>query len=323
MTKAFLFLTIILSTTVLSAQQIYNGSFETWYSYTNPDGWGTWASAISQYNATLGDSMIRLTIRDSTTHANYPNDTISVRLNVDTVTMPSQGLLTLAGFISLGGAFYVPPPDTNPGLRFGYYPYARKPDSLIFDYKYIPAAGYNDSALVIMTMNRFDSVTQSEVMYLSQSWLIDPVAQWTHMALKLNYLVADTFLPDSIQIIILSSVAGHLHRGTSLWVDTIHFDASIIDTSITGIPDIQNIKGVKVYPNPANDQIHILVPQSDIGSGIQLYDAEGREVFSSIIDRTDYQIHTQCLPDGVYSIRLHSRDHLTIYTGRINIVHSQ
>jgi len=331
MKKVFLFLTLALTVATISAQQPYNGSLEQWSSPLQPDGWGTWAAAIAGYNNALGDSLNRLAYRDSTTHAGYPYplDTVSARLVVDTCTFPFQGLDTLAGFISLGGAFYVPPPDTAPGLYYGYYPYTEKPDSLIFDYKYIPAAGFYDSALVVMTMIRFDSLAQAEVTYLYNSWLLDTTSVWTHMRIPLvdYYAVHDTFAPDSIQIIFFSSVATHLHRGTSLWLDSIHFDASVdiidsVDTAL-GIGNIQNLKGIKAYPNPANQQLNILVPQAEVGSIIQLYDAEGREVYSAMIDRVAYIIDTGCLPDGTYSLRVNSTDRLTIYAGRVTVVHSQ
>ena len=328
MKKVFLFFGLVLFTTVLSAQQLYNGNFELWSSFTNPDGWGTWATAVGQFNGVLGDSLGRLVMKDSLDHANYPNDTFSVRMTVDTITMPSQGQVTLAGFIAYGGAFYIAPPDTPAGLHFGYYPYTKKPDSLIFDYKYIPAAGYNDTALVVMTMNRFDSASQSEVMYLSNSWVLDTTSFWTHVSIPIMdyYLVNDTFLPDSIQLIVFSSVASHLHMGTTLWLDTIHFDASvdiIIDTFPLGLTNIQNIKGVKAYPNPANDMLNILVQPSEVGSSIELYDAEGRKVYSGIINSPSYAINTQHLSEGVYSIRVNSTDRLTIYSGRVTVVHSQ
>jgi hypothetical protein len=265
-------------------------------------------------------------VRDSTTHANYPHDTISVRLNVDTVTFPSQGLETLAGFLSYGGAFYAAYPDTPVGLRFGFYPYTQRPDSLIFDYKYIPAPGDNGSAYVGMTMNRYDSAQAREIIYLNQAWLLSPTPDWTHMILPLIYTVNDTTHPDSIQLIFLSSYISPLHRGTSLWLDSVHFDASvniIIDTFPAGIYYPSNIRGINAYPNPANEQLRILVQQSEVGSGIQLYNEEGQQVYTAIIDRPEHVINTACLPAGVYAMRVYSRDHLTIYNGRITIIHRE
>jgi len=321
----------MLMSAAMSAQQIYNGNFESWYSPYNPDGWGTWATTVGQFNGALGDSLGRLCRKDSLDHANYPNDTNSVRLMVDTITFPSQtSPVTLAGFIALGGAFYNSLPDTPVGLQFGYYPYTARPDSLIFEYKYIPAAGSDDTAIVVMTMNRYDSAAGNETWYIYESWLLSPVDSWTHVALPLDYLIdrlTDTLRPDSIQLYVISSLS-QIHRGTTLWLDTIRFDASVdiidsLDTFPAGISNIQNIRGVKAYPNPADAALHILVQPGDVGSGIELYDAEGRQAYRATIDNASYTIDTRCLPDGVYSLRVYSTDRLTVYTGRITVVHRE
>jgi hypothetical protein len=328
MKKAYLFIVISLMSTMLSAQQPYNGSFEHWYSPTNPDGWGTWSSAVAQYNTALSDSMIRFAAKDSLyTPGIYTDDTSSVRIAVDTITLPSQGQVTLAGFVALGGAFYVAPPDTAPGLYYGFYPYTKAPDSIIIDYKYVTAAGHTDTALLAMTMQRFDSTSQVEIYYIDTSWLLMPSSGWVHLAIPLRGLYSDTLTqaPDSIQIIILSSLADTPRIGTILWVDSVHFDASvnIIDTSTVGIANIQNIKGINIYPNPADALVHVLVEQSEIGSSVTLYDAGGQKVYEGKINNTDYTIPTQCLAEGVYTIRVNSTDRLTIYSGHVAVVHSQ
>jgi hypothetical protein len=326
MSKLLLLLSLLCVTTLLSAQQVYNGSFETWYSPTNPDGWGTWALTISQFNGAFGDSLVRLAARDSVEHANYPNDTVSLRLTVDTATLPGQYQVTLAGFASLGGASYTPPP-LGTGLEFGYYPYIDRPDSLIFDYKYIPAAGYTDSALVVMTMERFDSASQIELYYIAESWLLDTTSQWTHVALHLDYLSGDTFTlnPDSIQIYFIASVAANKHRGTTLWIDTVHFDASVnpIDTPPTGISDIKNIKRISTYPNPADNEFHIVVPQTEIGSTTRLFDPDGKVVYQGNILSTDQIIDTRRLAPAIYSLEIRSIDHLTVYHGLATVVHDR
>jgi hypothetical protein len=326
MKKVFLFLAIALMSTALSAQQPYNGSFEHWYSVTNPDGWGTWATAVGQFNPVLGDSMVRFTRKDSlNTPGIYTGDTSSVRMTVDTITLPAQGKVTLAGFISLGGAFNAVYPDTPVGLRFGYYPYRQKPDSLIIDYKYVPV-GLPDSALVVMTMIRFDSASQREVFYLDTSIVLTSTSSWAHISIPLVdfYKVHDTIAPDSIQIIVLSSIIASPQIGTTLWLDSLHFDASvnIIDTPLS-INNISNLKGVTAYPNPTSDRIHVLVPQNEVGGGIALYDAEGREVYNATIDHADYIIHTDCLSDGIYTMRVLSTDRLTVYSGRISVLHRE
>lgn len=327
MKKIFLFLSIALMSAALSAQQPYNGSFEHWSSIINPDGWGTWATVVGGSNPNLADSMVRFARKDSlNTPGIYTQDTSSVRIAVDTITQPSQSHRdTLAGFVSLGGATNAVFPDTPVGLRFGYYPYQKYPDSLILDYKYVVPPGFIDTALVVMTMIRHDSFPPPhEIFYLNNSWTIPPSSGWAHMSIPLRdyYQNRDTFLADSIQLFVLCSLSQHPQPGTVLWLDSIHFDASvnIIDTSHVGIHDIASLKGITAYPNPTTDVIHVLVPETEIGSSMQLYDPEGRQVCTTTIDRSDQTISTQCFPPGVYTLRVNSNDHLTVYSGRITVL---
>jgi hypothetical protein len=231
--------------------------------------------------------------------------------------------VTLAGFVSLGGAFNAVYPDTPVGLRFGYYPYQKYPDSLILDYKYVPVGV--DTALVVMTMIRFDSLHQMEVKYLNNSWPLAATSGWAHLSIPLvnYYQNTDTFAPDSIQLYVLCSISPHPQIGTTLWLDSIHFDASVnivIDTPLS-VSHVGPIKGITAYPNPTNDQITILVPQNEVGSGMQLYDAYGREVYTAIIEHFDHIISTRNLPPGIYTLKVQSTDHLTVYSGRITVLH--
>jgi len=327
MKKALLFIAIALSALSMSAQQIYNGSFEHWGYPTNPDGWGTWSTATSS-NTLVSDSMMRFARKDSLSVPGiYTQDTSSVRLTVDTITLPFQGQITLAGFVALGGAYYVPPPDTAPGLYYGFTPYNKKPDSLILDYKYVAAAGFTDTAYVGLYMFRFDSLSQRELTYIDNSWYLYPTSGWVHLAIPLAnlYQTVDS-VPDSMQVIIISSVSSTLHIGTTLWIDSIHFDASVnlpLDTPPAGIIDVSHLRGITAYPNPASESIHILAEPAEVGSTAQLYDADGRQVYTGKIDAPEFIIPSQNMPPGIYTLRVYSNDHITVYSGRITVIRKE
>jgi Secretion system C-terminal sorting domain len=176
-----------------------------------------------------------------------------------------------------------------------------------------------------MTMNRYDSAAAAEVIYVSQSWLLTPTTTWAHLALPINYMVTDTFKPDSIQLIFLSSVASVPHRGTTLWLDTIHFDASvdIIDTVNTGIANIGNSATVEAYPNPAGNNLNVILPQQEVGSIIEIIDATGQVLYRTTTQVTDNTIDTKNYCEGIYTLRIYSADRLTTYRGKVSILHSQ
>jgi hypothetical protein len=70
--------------------------------------------------------------------------------------------------------------------------------------------------------------------------------------------------------------------------------------------------GVKIYPNPAKDRLHIEIDASSTlkASTIQMVNSLGKQVFGksvSISDRS-MNIDLQGFAEGVYSIRIISAD---------------
>jgi hypothetical protein len=64
---------------------------------------------------------------------------------------------------------------------------------------------------------------------------------------------------------------------------------------------------LKVYPNPANDQVFIELHPSNIGAQLMLVDAFGRIVLKEVIDTQLKQINLQEFANGIYTIRLGSQ----------------
>ncbi|MCW3128231.1 MAG: hypothetical protein JWO03_3889 [Bacteroidetes bacterium] len=315
MKKLLSLCSFVLLCTALSAQQIPNGSFKYWSSYYSPDGWGTWASAVSPHNSVAADSLAKLAVRD-TMSGDYITDSSTLKLTVDTTTLPSQGHVTLAGFASLGGAFYVAPPF-GVGLQYGYMPYAQKPDTLYTDYKFTPATGYNDTALIVISLTKWDTLSHIRWQVLSLAIPLAATAQWQrNVAFPLrayyNTSFPDSLQPDSMQIIIFSSVSVAPSLGTTLWIDSLHFDASVNPIS-TGMPDIPRVQGIAIYPNPADDKVHIVIAEKETGSGFKMFNSSGQLVHDGHLDKQSSMIDTRDLPAGIYTLRISSRDHLTVY----------
>lgn len=323
MKKLLSLFSLLLLFTSLSAQQIPNGSYQYWSSTYAPDGWGTWASALSNINAATAISLSKLAQRD-TFAGDYITDSSTLRLSVDTATFPFQGAVTLAGFASLGGAFYAAPPN-GAGLQYGYMAYTRKPDTLYADYKLIPAAGFNDTALIVVALTKWDTLSHSRLPILSVSIELSASSQWQrNVAFPIgdyyNTSLPDSLPPDSMQVIIYSSVSAYPSRGTTLWIDSMRFDASVTAVA-TGITDVGAIKGVAVYPNPANDKLEIGIEEKEIGSAVTLFNASGQNVYTGRLQRQLSDIDTRTFPPGTYTLRISSNDHLTTFRSSVTIVH--
>lgn len=74
----------------------------------------------------------------------------------------------------------------------------------------------------------------------------------------------------------------------------------------TSIENIPGLAGVKIYPNPAAQSITI--EQAEPGTTIELYSTTGQRLSTKNINNPREQIDIQDLPQGIYLIRLTTRD---------------
>lgn len=78
----------------------------------------------------------------------------------------------------------------------------------------------------------------------------------------------------------------------------------LFPTGVEGIVETDN--NIKVYPNPANDAVYIEGIGS--GTGIQLFDVTGRQVYQSASTSTNASINTSSLSTGSYVLVLTSAE---------------
>ena len=200
---------------------------------------------------------------------------------------------------------------TTMQLVFSGYPYTKKPDSLYFSLKY-SAASTKDTAEVAFTLNHAGTSILGG--YVG-GHIPDTHGAWLPFAIKLTPYYSGVTLPDTMKLIFQSSF-DTAYAGSTLWVDAVHFDASVS----TGIEDVNGpVLGVNAYPNPTSGILNITVQADEVGSQIQLTDMEGREVYNGILTSTKTVIDTRSFQSGVYSIRVNSIDKMTTYKGKVSV----
>jgi hypothetical protein len=94
--------------------------------------------------------------------------------------------------------------------------------------------------------------------------------------------------------------------------------------SSAGIEDITADNRILVYPNPGNGQFSIRLPEATAFKGsLSVIDAAGVPVYGSqniqITGGNHYQLNIHHLPDGMYTLKLESRD--KTFLGRILLKH--
>lgn len=292
-----------------SAQQPPNGSFENWSAPTNPDSWGTLATAI----AGAPPALSALALKD-TNAINRVDGSASLKLVTTTVNIGQT--LTLPGIASLGSMSI-----GAAGISFKGIPYTKRVDTIYFSYRYLGARSV-DSAFAEFNLTAAGTGLFGGSLGLN----LAPSANMQSVVIPLfknatTYYTNTTTLPDSMRITFYSSTdSAAASAGSILWIDNVRFDAGV-EVS-TGIDEFNSpANGIKVFPNPVADLLQIAVEESEIGSLFQLYDLSGREVLSRLVAETRFSIPVQHLPAGTYNIRMNSSDKLTTYKGRILIQH--
>ena len=191
-------------------QQPTNGSFETWTSGINPDGW-------VDVETLLGAPSSFLTFKDTS----HTVGSFSVKILADSIAGVTQGQV-IGGLISLGtGAL------SNTGSpQFTGVPFTSRPDTLIFDFKY-STPGLDTAAVFLSLTKQFTDQV------IGVGFALTPVAGWTHVAIPLGTFYNDANSPDTIQLQFSASNAQVSIVGSALNVDGLRFGYASVASTLT------------------------------------------------------------------------------------------
>jgi hypothetical protein len=65
-----------------------------------------------------------------------------------------------------------------------------------------------------------------------------------------------------------------------------------------------DMNAFRIYPNPAEGNTRLSIPEVFIGGTLRVFDAEGKERITREIRQPEETLHTGHLPTGVYFIRI-------------------
>ena len=139
-----------------------------------------------------------------------------------------------------------------------------------------------------------------------------PVADGAYQTLQLASLpTTETFKSHTDNALRKSSVSASANA-VSISVPALSTTAIILTrTTTTAIGDADNdVLGLKLFPNPANDVLKLTLPLSFLGSSnINIYDVLGKLVKTSKVDvdgSSPVLINTSALPEGSYILTVKS-----------------
>lgn len=82
-------------------------------------------------------------------------------------------------------------------------------------------------------------------------------------------------------------------------------------TSFKGSPtgiNVDEISGLEIYPNPANDRLNVICPVQDSPTTLTIYSAHGQEVLTSTLGKTMTTFNIGGLENGIYLVKITTSD---------------
>lgn len=268
---------MLLLSMLCSAQQIANADFEQWSTppgatYEIPTGW-----------ASTNDITGQLGILSVTKSTNpVQNGQFAVRIE-------SLDLLgtSAAGFIGKVKVDFFNQ-TTAPGVAF-----TARPDSLTGFFQYFPQG--NDEAGLLCLLTKWTPTGRDTIGGAFVAYGI-PTPQWTRMSVPLNYL--NSSVPDSLLLFFTASAdVDNAIPGSVLFLDNLAFKGGTVGLMPISLHD----HGFQVHPNPADGFIH--VKNVKAGHYIQIINMQGRCVLEKRAERSEFQIDTTDLPEGMYLLK--------------------
>lgn len=280
--KTFFLLLISFTSLNIYSQQIPNYSFENWESssgYDEPVDWTTPNSTSYVFPFYV------LTVTPSN---EYYSGTKSARLETkEIVGIPVPGLLTL-------GELHVDIFNNSSSISGGI-PFISRPSKLRGFMKYSPQP--QDSALVGVFMLKYNSGSGvCDTIGLGAYYQSFQTTVFTEFEVNIDY--SSTEMPDSMNIIIMSSDVDNPVLGSILHIDELSFDYSSFVEKNTG-------NKAPVIVNPADDFINIISNGMKI-KRVNIYNISGmnRLRIDNIYYERDILLSSAGLSNGRYIIEI-------------------
>jgi hypothetical protein len=194
------------SNDVKPSEEIPNAGFENWgtlYDFDKPESWGT--SNFSLYSIVTFTTVTKDGIEKYSGNYCPRLETQSQIINNSPVKV--VGLITLGQF------------DINIATRkakiSGGIPFVTKPLEFQGFYKYNGVG--NDNCFIDLAITRFNAVSMQQDTIGHSRFSSKSVSEWTPFNVPINY--NSDGIPDSMNIVILSSDTSIFETGSTLWVD--------------------------------------------------------------------------------------------------------
>ncbi|RLD42780.1 MAG: hypothetical protein DRI89_06420 [Bacteroidetes bacterium] len=276
--------TLVLLLSIISfgmAQTLPNNDFEIWESggtYEEPEFWHT----PNPFTAIAG--AVGVTKTEDAYSGTYAARLETIDLLGGSIQAP--GLLTLSDFnVDIGSGDF--------SFSGGYF-LQENVSRLTGMYKY---AGVNgDSASIVIYNFKHPEGEEIDTIGIGVTFLHD-TEDWTPFEVIMEN--NNNHLPDTFNVMVLSSGSTDLNIGSVLFVDSISIETN------TGIIDLWNpLASLHVYPNPAGEMVNFEANDMASDRVLTIYDLNGRMLSKSDFNDKAIQVDTKVFKTGILSYQV-------------------
>jgi hypothetical protein len=225
--------------------------------------------------------------------------------------------LTSANFNLPSGAIFIPGmmgwtslQMANNGIKLGKPCPGCKPLRFTGWYKFQQVG--NDSCAALIAVTRWDDVLKKRdtIAFAREDFHVSKDS-WEQFDLEVEY-ENTTLVPDSMLVLLVSSggfsvtnlMGGIGQVGNTMWVDDISVEYPAGISQIL-MPEV----GVKCYPNPASDVMHVGFTKAVENGSFDIYTLDGKFIRSATVNRVaTIDVNVSDLSTGTYYFKLSSGD---------------
>ena len=279
---------LLLIPSIKAQTVIPNASFENWTTYSNysdPTGWDTPNQELMSIPF-FGISVVS----KSTDH--HATGSYSARLETKHLTLPPTDV---PGFMTCGTLTV----DITNGTYTltGGVPVVDQPTHLKGYYKFFPKGG--DSCVIGIGLTKTTGAVKDSVGLGSFSTK-DTVPDWTPFSAWIDYISAS--VPDTMNIIAMSTAQETMTPGTVLYVDDLFLDYTV------GYRDDDPAAGIQVYNDRETSRLMVFFDFSKgENTSVRLVNMMGQSVYtttSSLIEKDRRVIPYTGMPQGIYLLEI-------------------
>lgn len=263
------------------SQNLPNYNFENWEvnQFNNPKGWGT--SNFSVISLYTFNPVTQYTVDPYAGNSCVKLETIEKNISGQNVKV--AGVLTLGKFdVDL---------STRQAVVEGGVSISGKPTLLSGYFKY--AAVGKDSCVMSIFLTKYSTEASRRdtlgIGYFSSS----SKEEWSYFEAPISYTNSD--IPDSMNIVVLSSDTSVFEVGSTLYIDDLFIDATVNN------PAELKDYGILIYPNPSHSVLTIEA-KNEIIDFVEITDISGVRVCSIMPKENNTSIDVSNFNPGIYFV---------------------